>query len=183
MQTKTTSSFFSIAWLGGVALSLALGAGCGSKSVVGHDAGAGQSGSDAAAGSDGGVGDAPVACPAGGTGQLMLVVNGLPTGTVPMVRIMGGTLKEPTLVPPGAPFMLDAGGGYSLAWRRVKVAPVAPALIGKAYYLANMPFDGCINATGTTTVTLEYAQEPGSEKLWMTVSDPPVMIVRRCVRS
>jgi hypothetical protein len=72
--------------------------------------------------------------------------------------------------------MLDAGGGYQLAWRRVKVAPTAPAILGKAFYLSNKPFDGCIKAGENVSAGLEYTQEPGSEKAWITVSNPPVDI-------
>jgi hypothetical protein len=170
---RGTTSRLSLLTFGGLAAALALGAGCGGSKLVATDGGAGHTGG---AGSDGGASDGTVACPAGGTGKLVVAVNGLPTGTVPMVRVMGGTLATPMPLTPGTEATLDAGGGYALAWRRVKVAAVAPAIVGKAFYLSNMPFDGCIKSGVTTTVTVEYTQEPGSEKLWVTVSDPPVMI-------
>jgi hypothetical protein len=156
------------------ALSLAV-VGCGGSKVTGNkDAGGADGG---AAGADGGGGDVAVACPeATGQGSLKVTVTGLPTGVTPMVRVMGGKLAAPMVLTPGTAIKLDAGGGYQLAWRRVKVAPTAPAIIGKAFYLSNKPFDGCIKVDETVNATLEYTQEPGSEKAWVTESNPPVSI-------
>ncbi len=160
----------------GLALALACGAGCGgSKIVASHDGAAGNTGS---AGSDGGAPDgvdATVACPVGGTGQLKLTVAGLPAGTVPMIRLMGGTLAAEKSLTPDVAVTLDAGPGYAFGWRRVKVAPIAPAIIGKAFFLDSQTWDGCVRKDVTATVTLYYLQEPGSEKLWTTVSDPPTL--------
>ncbi|HVZ70873.1 MAG TPA: hypothetical protein VHJ20_00745 [Polyangia bacterium] len=158
-----------------LAITATLVAACGGSKVTGNPDGGG--GSDGGGGTGGttatGGGDGGVACPTGGTGQLSITIAGLPTGTVPMVRVMGGSLTSPMVLTPGAPVTLGAGDGYLLAWRRVKVAPIAPAIIGKAFYLSNTPFDGCVKKDTTTSITLQYTQEPGSETLWMTTSDNP----------
>jgi hypothetical protein len=168
--SSSAFSSFSSSWLGGLALALAFGAGCGGSKLVAMDGGGGKTGS---AGADGGSPDAVVACPTGGTGKLLINTLGLPTGTVPMVRVMGGTLAAEKPLTPGTEVTLDAGPGYVFGWRRVKVAAVAPALVGKAFYLSNQPWDGCIKKDLTAMVDLGYSQEPGSEKLWVTVSNSP----------
>jgi hypothetical protein len=169
MTLKLSFSPASFSRLGGLTLALALGAGCGGSKLVAKDGGAGSTGS---AGSDGG-GDATVACPVGGTGQLLINTLGLPAGTVPMVRVMGGTLATEKPLTPGTAVMLDAGSGYVLGWRRVKVAAVAPSLVGKAFFLSSQTWDGCIKKDQTTMANLNYSQEPGSEKMWVTVSNTP----------
>src|SRR6267142_5556649 len=88
-------------------------------------AGCGSSGGAA----DGGT-DATTACAVGGSGQLVLAVNGLPAGTTPMVRVAGGGLATPMVLAVGTPVTLDAGGGYEIDYRRVKMAPAAGGIIG-----------------------------------------------------
>jgi sugar lactone lactonase YvrE len=73
---------------------------------------------------------------------------------------------------PDTPVTLDARAYYSLDYRRVRVAPDPGGIVGKAYY-ALTSFDGCVNSGATTTARLAYAQEPGSEHLWIGVSDAP----------
>lgn len=130
------------------------------------------------AGPDGGTPDGggaeTVACMAGGAGEVMLTIVGLPAGVTPMVRVTGGGLTLPHVLSVGTPTMLDARGGYAIEWRRVKTMPEAPSVVGKAYYLSASTFDGCIKAGATTAVTLTYTLEPGSDKLWTTVVNPPV---------
>ncbi|MDB4981993.1 MAG: hypothetical protein JWM82_2745 [Myxococcales bacterium] len=158
----------------GLAWALACGAGCGGSKLVSSDAGA--AGKTGSAGADGAASDgvdATLACPVGGTGKLLINTLGLPTGVVPMVRVMGGTLATEMPLTPGTAVTLDAGNGYVFGWRRVKVAATASALLGKAFYLSSQPWDGCIKKDFTTMVNLTYSQEPGSEKLWVTVSNSP----------
>ena len=123
------------------------------------------------AGADAG-GDAATACAVGGSGQLALALVGLPAGVTPMVRVTSAALTAPLALSVGASVTLAAGGGYEIDWRRVKTAPAAGSVVGQAYYLMSSSFDGCVHAGATTTVTLTYAQEPGSEHLWTTVSNP-----------
>jgi hypothetical protein len=162
--------------LGVLAMATALAAGCGSSGnkppADGGDGGTpdGSGGGDTAP-ADGGGDTTTAACTVGGTGQLVLAVAGLPAGTTtPMVRVTGGALAAPMMLTVGSPVMLDARDGYEVDYRRVKTAPVAGSAVGKAFYVSASTFDGCIRS-GTTTVTLTYTQEPGSEKLWMTVSN------------
>jgi hypothetical protein len=159
----------------------AAGAGDGEAGADGAAGGDGATdadgGSSDSGGADGGMAesgtDAGPPCGVGGTGQLVLAVTGLPEGTTPMVRVSMGGLASPMLLMPGTPVTLPAGGGYEIDYRRVKVPPVAPAVIGKAFYVAASSFDGCVQSTGMTTATLMYTQEPGSEHLWISVSDAP----------
>ena len=130
-----------------------LGAGCGSS-------GGAKPGGDAGA------------CTTGGTGKLTIAVTGLPAGVTPMVRVMGGGLATPMVLSAGAPVTLNAGDGYEIDWRRVKVAPAAGSVVGKAYFLSSSSFDRCVRAGVTTTATLTYSPEPGSGDLWMSVSNP-----------
>jgi hypothetical protein len=149
-----------------VMLTAALTTGCGSsgtKPADGGDAGR----------PDGGGGEV-AACVTGGTGQLTLTIAGLPAGVTPMVRIMGGGLAAPMVLTAGTPVTLDARGAYVIEWRRVKIAPAAGSIVGKAFYVSTSTFDHCMK-TGANPVTLTYMQEPGSEKLWMTVSNTPTL--------
>ncbi len=144
---------------------LVVAAGCGGGSPA-RDAGD--------AGSPDGGGDSAT-CPTGGSGQLALAINGLPAGVTPMVRVTGGGLAAPMDLTAGTPATLNAGAGYEIQWRRVKTAPAAGSVVGKAFYVSAKSFDGCVKKDATTTATLTYTQEPGSEKLWMTVSNAPTL--------
>jgi hypothetical protein len=171
-----------LALLTGV-LAAALSTGCGSsgaKPADGGDGGTHDGGGDAAhdGGGDGatpdGGGGEVAACVTGGTGKLTLTVAGLPAGVTPMVRLTGGDLAGPMVLTIGTPVTVDAGGGYSIEWRRVKTAPTAVGIVGKAFYASAVTFDGCVRS-GDNPVTLTYTQEPGSEMLWMTVSNTPTL--------
>jgi hypothetical protein len=131
--------------------------GCGSKSSGYHPVDGGPDGGDAAP------------CPTGGTGQLVLEMTGLPAGVTPMVRVTGGA--SPMLLMAGTPVTVNAGGGYMIQIRRVKAAPVAPSVIGKAYQ-AETTFDGCVKPDTTTTAMITFIEEPGSDKLWATAVNP-----------
>ncbi|HVU51369.1 MAG TPA: hypothetical protein VHL80_11815 [Polyangia bacterium] len=148
-------------------------------SAAGADGAAGTLG---AAGSDGGA-DAPTTdggggtstgCVEGGTGTLVVAAAGLPAGaTMPMIRVSGAKLATPMMLQVNTPASVPAGSGYTVEYRRVKVAPAGSAVVGQAFYVSATDFDGCVKATGTTTATLTYTQEPGSEHLWIGVSDAP----------
>ena len=75
----------------------------------------------------------------------------------------------------GTPATLPAGGGYIVEYRRVKVAPATGAIVGKAFQVSASSFDKCVRADTTTTATLTYTQEPGSEHLWISASDTPTL--------
>jgi hypothetical protein len=165
---------------------LALAAGCGSSGSShdggSHDGGSDSGGSGGHAGMDGGAAgggtdggsDTTMACAVGGTGMLVVAVQGLPAGvTMPMVRLSGGGLAMPMMLTVGTPVSVAARGGYSVEYRRVKVAPAPGAIVGKAFYVSASSFDGCVKTDATTTATLTYTQEPGSEHLWIGVSNAP----------
>jgi hypothetical protein len=176
-----TSIFSALAMLG-----LAT-AGCGGSSGGAHDGGAGAAGHIAgSAGADGGGGaagggtdgggDASAACVSGGSGMLVIAVQGLPaSATMPMLRVSGGGLAMPMMLAVGTPATMPAGGGYSIEYRRVKVAPDGAAIVGKAFYVSASSFDGCVKSGTMTTAMLTYTQEPGSEHLWIGVSDAPTL--------
>ena len=145
---------------------LAACGGSGTKKTTGADGGANTGGGD-------GGDAAPTTCGDGGTGQLALAVTGLPTGVTPMVEVTGGSLAAPITLTVGTSVTLDARGGYEIDTRRIKAAPMAPSIVGKAFQVQSSSFDGCVRGGATTTATLTYAQEPGSEHLWLTVSNPP----------
>lgn len=117
---------------------------------------------------DGGPGDA-AACPSTGTGQLVLAMTGLPAGVTPMVRVSGGA--TPMLLMAGTPVTVNAGGGYVIETRRVKAVPETGSVIGKAYQ-ASTTFDGCVKPDVTTTATVAFEAEPGSDKLFATAVNP-----------
>ncbi len=75
----------------------------------------------------------------------------------------------------GTPVTLDAGGGYEIDYRRVKVAPAAGGIVGKAYQVSATSFDRCVKSGVTTTATLTYAEEPASEHMWVSVSNAPTL--------
>lgn len=136
--------------------------------------GAACSGSDSEPLPDGGV-DAgePSACPTEGEGQIALTVDA-PDGVTlsPLVRVIGGALTEPATLSADAPLTVPAGPGYELEVRREKLHPEAGgALVGKAFYPEPAPFDGCVRDGETAAVTVVYAQEPGSERLWLTLTN------------
>jgi sugar lactone lactonase YvrE len=144
--------------------------GCGnSKGTPGGAAGAG----GGAGGGSGAGGTA--ACVSGGSGELVLAIEGLPAGTVPPVRVAGGGLTAPMDLKVGMPVTLDARGGYGVETARVKVAPAPGSIVGKAYFASGSSFDGCIKSGVTATATLTYTAEPGSEHLWIGVSDAPTL--------
>jgi hypothetical protein len=166
-------------------LSLLAALGCGGSKPA-PDGGAGSSGhagntADGGGGTAGGAtdaggGDTTMACTETGTGMLVVNAAGLPAGTtMPMVRVTGAKLAMPMMLQVGTPASVPAGGGYSIEWRRVKVAPAAAGIVGKAFYVSSSSFDGCVKGTGTTTATLMYSQEPGSEHLWIGVSNAPTL--------
>jgi sugar lactone lactonase YvrE len=142
----------------GAIFTAALVAGCGSSKSGYHPADGGP---------DGGGDGAP--CPTGGTGQLVLEMTGLPAGVTPMVRVSGGA--TPMLLMAGTPVTVNAGGGYVIETRRVKTAPAAGSVIGKAFQ-ATTTFDGCVKPDATTTAMVTFVQEPGSDKLWATTVNP-----------
>lgn len=143
----------------------------GATGAAGSDAGAGAGGTT----TDGG-GDTSTACVESGTGMLVVQAAGLPAGvTMPMVRVSGGGLATPMMLQVGTPATVPAGGGYTIEYRRVKAAPAADAIVGKAFQVSSTDFQGCVKGTGTTTATLTYTQEPGSEHLWIGVSNAPTL--------
>jgi sugar lactone lactonase YvrE len=164
-------------------------AGCGGSGGGGHDGGpgaagaaghlAGSAGADggggaAGGGTDGG-GDTSSACVTGGSGTLVVAVQGLPaSATMPMIRVAGGGLAMPMMLSVGTPATVPAGGGYKIQYRRVKIAPEGGGIVGKAFQ-ATSSFDGCVKSGTMTTATLTYTQEPGSEHLWIGVSDAPTL--------
>jgi sugar lactone lactonase YvrE len=174
---STTSSLFSLVAAATLALSACGGSG-GKKMPDGGPDASGTAGTTGGAGAGGapadGGGDTSTACVESGTGTLVVAVNGLPSGaTMPMIRVASSKLPNSMMMlTVGAPVMVPAGGGYDIQYRRVKVAPEGSAIVGKAFY-ASTSFDGCVKPTGTTTVTLNYTQEPGSEHLWIGVSNAP----------
>jgi hypothetical protein len=109
------------------------------------------------------------ACAEGGNGQLVLAMTGLPAGVTPMVRVSKGSTMMELMA--GTPITVAAGGGYVVETRRVKTAPAAPSVIGKAFQ-ATTTFDGCVKADATTTAMITFVQEPGSDKLWATAVNP-----------
>jgi hypothetical protein len=158
------------------AASVGCGSSGGSTKDAGHD-GSPSDGSPTDGASDGGStdggGDTSVACVTGGTGQLVVNVQGLPTGAMPMIRVVGGSLTAPMVVAPGTPVTVGGGGGYMLEYRRVKVAPAPGGIVGKAYYPNADAAAYCVKAGATTTATLTYMPEPGSEHLWIGVANAP----------
>jgi sugar lactone lactonase YvrE len=155
-------------------------AGCGGGGGGKHDGGGGNGGAGADGGSgagggnpDGGGVDGTAACPTTGTGQLVVTVTGLPTGTTPMLQVSGGGLPGPMAITPGTPVSLAAGPGYEVDYRRVKVAPAPGGIVGKAFYVSAGTFAGCIKSGEMATDTLTFAQEPGSEHMWIGVSNAP----------
>ena len=162
-RSSLFSSFAALTLLGLASL------GCGSTKHT-------PDGGDAGGATDGGA-DTTTACVASGSGTLVVAVTGLPAdATMPMVRVSGGGLATPMMLAVGTPATVPAQGGYTIEYRRVKVAPAAGGIVGKAYYVSATSFDGCVQGGGaTTTATLTYTQEPGSEHLWISVSDAPTL--------
>jgi hypothetical protein len=155
-------------------------AGCGSSGTKptpdgGHDAGGGSGGGGSGGGTTDGGGDTSTACTMGGSGQLVLAVTGLPAGTTPMVQVTRPGLLTPTPLTVGMPVTLDGRGDYEIDYRRVKVAPAAGGIVGKAYYVSASSFDHCVRSGATTTATLTYTAEPGSEHMWVSVSNAPTL--------
>src|SRR5262249_40931934 len=95
-------------------------------------------------------------------------------GATPMIQIKGGGLAAAMVLTPGTPVSLDARGGYEIFYRRYKTAPAAGSVVGSAYYISATDFTGCIKDGVTTTTTLTYTKEPGSGKMYMSVSNPTV---------
>jgi len=154
----------------------AVAGGCGGKghSTDGGDAGGLEVGVPEVGGPEVGSVD-KVPCPTGGTGYLQIAVQGLPAGITPQVQLTGGGLQDSLVLVDGAPVHPDAGPGYVISWRRVILEPAAGSAVGKVFSPVAVDFDGCVRADTTTTVTLDYAEEPGGEKLWMTVINPAVV--------
>jgi hypothetical protein len=90
-----------------------------------------------------------------------------------MIRVVGGALLDPMVVTPGTPITVGGAGGYKIEYRRVKVAPAGGGIVGKAFYATADAATYCVRDGATTTATLTYTQEPGSERLWIGVSDAP----------
>jgi streptogramin lyase len=135
---------------------------------------AGCSGSDGGALPDSGVdGGEPTSCPRGGEGQISLTVEA-PEGIAlsPLVHVVGGGLSEPATLAADTPLNVPAGPGYELEVRREKLHPeTGGGLVGVAFYPEPEPFDGCVREGQTAAVTVVYAQEPGSERLWLTLTN------------
>jgi hypothetical protein len=87
--------------------------------------------------------------------------------------VTGGNLAQPMLLAAGQSVTLPAGPSYAIVSPRVKSLPAAGLTIGKAFYLSATTFAGCIKSGATVEATVTYTLEPGSEKIWMTVSNPP----------
>jgi hypothetical protein len=168
-----------------LAVSLLAAAGCGSSGSskdAGHDGSTSDAASDASDGAspDGGgspdaVGDTSTACVVGGSGQLVVAVQGLPAGAAPMIRVTGGSLTAPMVVTPGTAITVGGAGTYKIEYRRVKVAPAAGGIVGKAFYATADAATYCVKDGAMTTATLTYTQEPGSERLWIGVSNAPAL--------
>lgn len=115
-------------------------------------------------------------CPAGsGMGTLTVTVHA-PIPLTPALTIEGSALAAPMSIRDGESIMIPAGANYRIEGARVKLAPASPdELVGRAYSPAT-DFDGCIRGGAATEVTLEYSQEPGSEKLWGVIVNSPSSI-------
>lgn len=161
MKTRRLGSFSKVA-----CLSVALAFGAAACDDDGGMAPGLDGGMDAAA-PDGAAPDAAsVACPTTGLpGQVTLTTVGLPAGATPEAALVSGATSVP--VSAALPTAVNPGP-YEVYWARVKAAPAAGELIGKAYYVTNIAWGGCVAAGASATLTLTYAMEPGSRKAWVT---------------
>ncbi len=122
---------------------------------------------DGGIGGDAGLPDGSAAtCSVGGSGQVTVTVVA-PEALTPLARLVSGMGGAPLDLAGAMPATIPAGP-YAVEHKRVKVAPGPMQLIGRAYYVSAIGFDGCVRAGVTNTVTLTYTLEPGSAKLWAT---------------
>jgi sugar lactone lactonase YvrE len=145
-------------------LALSLVAACSGEDStdMGHDA--------SMPNTDGGTGDGDAdACPSTGTGSLQLVVD-IATGVSADVKVAGADGSPVT----GSPFaaattIMVTGGHYEVSAGRVLKSG---EVVGAAYQGAvTDEAQVCVRDGMTTIVHIEYTEEPGSQKLWLTNSN------------
>jgi hypothetical protein len=146
-----------------------LAAGCGSSGGAAKPDG-GDGGPPDGGGGDTGGDTSSTTCVTGGMGMVKVAVTGLPAGAMPMIQLVNGNTVTPLTL--DTPVSVSASGGYEIFYRRYKTAPAANSAVGKAYYISESTFTGCVKADVTTTVTLTYTAEPGSGKMFMSVANP-----------
>jgi sugar lactone lactonase YvrE len=98
-------------------------------------------------------------CPVTGAGTLVINVEGLPAGVVPMVTVTG-----PLGAVPFAASSMVTGGPHAVAALRV-TAP--DPLVRRAFVPAVMPSPICVKQGMTATVRVVYTEIATSNKLWL----------------
>lgn len=132
------------------------------------------SGGSRRGGGTGGNESVDPSCPAVGSGALVLAVTGLPADANARMRVGGGHLGDSFVAfTPGVPVSLDAGPGYFVTVTRVKAAPIEGSVVGRVFSPLSSNFGGCVHTDETTTVTIDYLQEFGSQKMWIAAVNPP----------
>jgi hypothetical protein len=169
IRPRTSTNRWTARWAA-LATAALLGAGCGGGSGGGTKPDGGDAGAPDGGGGDTAGDTSPTTCVTGGTGMLKVVVTGLPAGATPMIQLKNGSTVTP--LSPDTPVSVSASGGYEIFYRRYKTAPAPGSAVGRAYYISESTFTGCVKADTTTTVTLTYTPEPGSGKLFMSVANP-----------
>jgi hypothetical protein len=168
LRQRTSTNRWTSRW-GALATAALVAAGCGSSG-----GGAKPDGGDGGRPDGGGgdtAGDAPsTMCVTGGMGMLKVTVAGLPAGAMPMIQLKNGSTVTPLTL--DTPVSVAASGGYEIFYRRYKTPPAPGSAVGKAYYISESTFTGCVKADTTTNVTLTYTAEPGSGKMFMSVANP-----------
>lgn len=127
---------------------------------------AGCGGTDPIAPTDGGAGDAAdtgPACPATGTGTVVVTVTGLPAGASAKVVVTG----------PSGPSNVDAtktitGAGAGTYAVTADQVIVADPIVRTVYSATISSASFCLGDGVTQTITVTYAAIPTSNKLWVT---------------
>jgi sugar lactone lactonase YvrE len=120
-------------------------------------------GSDPVTPVDGGTGDTGPACPATGTGTVVVNVSGLPAGASAKVVVTG----------PSGPSNVDAtktitGAGAGTYTVTADKVIVADPIVRTVYTATISSATFCLGSGLTQTLTVTYAAIPTSNKLWVT---------------
>ena len=120
-------------------------------------------GTDPVTPTDGGTGDTGPACPATGTGTVVVNVSGLPAGASAKVVVTGSS--GPSNVDATKTISGAGAGTYTVTADKVVVAN---PIVRTVYTATISSASFCLGSGATQTITVTYAAIPTSNKLWVT---------------
>ena len=110
----------------------------------------------------GGNGGISQVCPASGTGTLEVIVNGLPASVLANIKVVGASINR--VLTGNDTLSSLVTGEYTITAEYV----FAPHSVVRTVYSPTVNSPACVKNNEVTTVNVNYAAVPSSNKLWVS---------------